>query len=57
MPKPTPKRLIIDIETSLHTKIKNMALQRGNSIKELITNLIIKEIIRKEYKKDVDNNI
>jgi hypothetical protein len=57
MRKITPKRLIIDVDKPLHAKIKNMALQRGHTIKELITNLIIKEIIKREYKKDMDSDI
>lgn len=57
MIKITPKRLIIDIEQPLHAKIKTIASRRGHSIKDLITNLIVKEIIRCEYKKDVDSNI
>lgn len=57
MIKLTPKRLIIDIEPPLHAKIKTIASRKGQSIKDLITNLIVKEIIRVEYKNNVDANI
>lgn len=57
MTKITPKRLIIDIEQPLHAKIKAIASKKGQSIKDLITNLIVKEIIRIEYKNNVDSNI
>lgn len=53
----TPKRLIIDIEQSLHTKVKMIAVKRGLSLKDLITNLIVKEIIRIDYKNIVDDSI
>lgn len=57
MTKITPKRLIIDIDQPLHAKIKTIASRKGLSIKDLITNLIVKEIIRLEYKSNVDSNI
>ncbi len=57
MHKVTPKRLIIDMEKSLHSKIKEIALKKGLSIKDLITNLIVKEIIRIDYRKSIDSNI
>ena len=53
----TIKRLIIDIEPSLHAKIKTIASKKGQSIKDLITNLVVKEIIRLEYKNNVDSDI
>lgn len=57
MTKITPKRLIIDIEQPLHAKIKAIASRRGLSIKDLITNLIVKEIIRIDYKNSIDGII
>lgn len=57
MTKITPKRLIIGIEQPLHAKIKNIASRKGQSIKDLITNLIVKEIIRVDYKNNIDNDI
>jgi len=57
MTKITPKRLIIDIDQPLHAKIKAIASKKGQSIKDLITHLIVKEIIRIEYKNNVDSNI
>ena len=56
MSSETPKRLIIDIERSLHAKVKHMALQKGYTMKELVTNLIVKEIIKRDYKKDIDRD-
>lgn len=52
-----PKRLIVDMERSLHAKVKYMALQKGYTIKEFVTNLIIKEIIKRDYKKDIDKDV
>lgn len=57
MTKLTPKRLIVDIEQPLHAKIKTIASKKGQSIKDLITNLIVKEIIRVEYKNNIDSDV
>lgn len=57
MNKKTPKRLIIDIEESLHNKMKEICVKKNNTIKEFITSLIVKEIIRVEYRKDIDKYI
>ncbi len=57
MTNTTQKRLILDIERSLHSKVKIMALQSGNTIKDLITSLIIKEIIKRDFKKDIDKHV
>ncbi len=57
MTNETQKRLILDIERSLHSKVKSMALQSGSTIKELVTNLIVKEIIKRDFKKDIDKHV
>lgn len=57
MIKDTIKRLIIDMDKSLHSKIKVMSSKRGISIKEYITSIIIKDIIKSDYRSDIDNHV
>lgn len=53
----TIKRLIVDIEPALHSKIKVMSARKGQTIKDFITAMIIKEIIKQEYHTNVDNYV
>lgn len=57
MIKKAPKRLIIDLNESIHSKVREICGKKRETIKDFITGMIVKEIIKIEYRREVEKNI
>ena len=46
------KRMVVDMENELHTAVKIEALRQGKSTKQFVTEMIQKELAKKEEQRN-----